>query len=279
MKKILCLILAGVMVLTVFSCGKTEEETETESQTETEEKEMTELEKLQAEYDKIDARLQLNKYEAQIEKIEARTDEPREGGIVFFGASWFTRWQTETYGMIPLSEAIPASDGSVICLNHGFGGSCGHEQCYYFDRMVTAYKPKAVVLGNFTSNNGTPQYPDDEMFTMLEYCCEKARTSVPGIHIYLGSSSVNPSTAENELGILKKLQYDERVKKYCEEHEDCTYYSYCDEPGFYVSPEWAGTYKNPNPALYVEDNVHLNQDGYHVMTKLFTELLHDELQK
>ena len=72
-------------------------------------------------------------------------------------------------------------------------------------------------------------------------------------------------------------QYNKLLKDYCDANEDCTYVSQVSWQGFYTDPADAGDYKKIRQDIWVEDEVHLTQEGYDIYRDLFLNALDDIL--
>ena len=68
----------------------------------------------------FEPRVPLNRLEKEVIAYEQQPVET--GKILFYGSSGFTRWKPK-YGMRPLEDEILGKDGTLACINHGFGSS------------------------------------------------------------------------------------------------------------------------------------------------------------
>jgi len=91
--------------------------------------------------------------EKPVEELEAKPVE--KGKILFYGHSLFTRW-SNAYGNRELSEDLRLKDGSLGCVNHGFGGSTSEDLLYYYDRLVRPYAPGRWCLPPWQMTPSTP---------------------------------------------------------------------------------------------------------------------------
>lgn len=276
MKKILSLLMVFLMAFSLFACGgeTTQESKENESETE-ETKELTPLEQAKLEYDTVPNRVQLNNYDDKIAEYEAKGIE--KGKIIFYGSSGFTRWSSQ-YGVTPVEQQILAKDGSQICINHGFGGSTAHELVHYYDRMVKAYEPKALVVSTCINDWGK-HYTGTEQLACIKYLCEQAISDFPDIHIYVTDvrPMAKPISATSK---MEKQQLNVAIKKYCETRPDQLYFvALSQETFYYNNPESAttNTYEDINVSLYVEDQVHYTQEGYNLFAEVWKRHLDREL--
>ncbi len=294
MKKALSLLLALILVLSLTACAgntnsttapettapaedttaaeSTEAPTEAPTETLPETEAISELERITAEYEKVRWKYVKDKYEDQVVAYEAQGIS--KGGIVFFGSSGFTRWSTK-YGNTPLEDALPAADGTKICINHGLGGSTVHQLCYYYERMVLAYQPKALVISSYLNDFGKG-YTQRNIMTCLEYLCERARTDMPGIRFYI--TDFRPTAKDKTEGAIQSyLVLNKLISEYCAAHDDCIFVELSKEPFYYNDPKDCGTYKNINTSKYIDDLVHYTPEGYREFAEIWKRVLADEL--
>jgi len=210
--------------------------------------------------------------------VEYENAEIETGKILFYGDSWFTRWK-EKYGMRPMEDDIRMKDGSKAVVNHGFGSSTAEEQLFYYHRMVKPWAPRALVLRS-SGNDRYFNYSVSEVMYLHARLIEYARQDFPGIRFFLcgaAPSMRNFGTVSWTVWQNYALDYNKVLKAYCAEHDDCTYVSLVDNPLFFENPEDAGDYKKVRQDIYIEDNVHLNQEGYNLFGELFRDVLKELL--
>ena len=203
--------------------------------------------------------------DAQIDK--------EQGLIIFYGDSGFTRWNPYR-GHRPLSEDIRRKDGSLACLNHGFGTSTAEEQLYYYDRLVKPWNPRALVLLAYGNDVGAG-YSAGEVMFLQSRLLDWARHDFPGIRLYLCDK--RPTATERTAARRSTdAEYNELVRAYCARHDDTTLVCHAEcaalfEPGF------QGDYDHPRRDIFVEDQVHYNQAGYDIYRDFFRKVLDDIL--
>ncbi len=228
----------------------------------------------------------LNYYEEQVKKME---QEPiREGGILFYGSSGFTRWSRryctseETIGTIPVEEAIRARDGSEICINHAFGGSTTEELLYYYPRLVRPWKPKALIITSYANDWGFG-YGTAEIMMLLSRLLAYARTDMPGIRLYITDRRPNAKNIGKKerawdegawMNTTKEM--NDALTAYCREHDDTTLIRYNDFD-FLFDEGHTGDWTHVRPEMFVEDQVHFTKEGYEHLTEKYKEILKDEL--
>ena len=227
-----------------------------------------------------DIPFQVNWLENSILKYE---EEPIEKGkILFYGHSLFTRWGSPKYGFRRLDEDIRMKDGSLACVNHGFGTSTSEELLYYYPRMVRPWEPRALVLATY-GNDGMYGYDVEDIMRNIGKICSWARTDFPGIRIFLTESHPNPkgkgATVRDEwnTGKQRRERYHRLLKAYASLHEDTTVIELWNRPEFFETPEDVGNFQKVREDIFAEDKVHPNQAGYDILARIFREALDDLL--
>ena len=193
-------------------------------------------------------------YESAVKEIEARyKDGYPEGKIVMYGSSSFRFWETMEEDMAPLEV-----------LNHGFGGATLDDAFNYADRLVTAFKPKAVVIycgtndlggmSDGTLKNAKMAYMSS--VSLMEYINEQ----LPKTKVIYVASSPQP---------LRMHKWDEEhkcnelMKEYCDGNDYC----------YYIDTEDALLDENGNyyEEYYLDDGIHFSEEGYIVWGKKLKE--------
>lgn len=197
----------------------------------------------------------------------------KEGLILFYGDSMFTRWKPK-YDNRSLEEDIRMKDGSLACVNHGFGGSTAEELLYYYPLLVRPWKPRALVLKAY-GNDMMYGYSPEEVLSIHARTLEYARHDMPGIKLYLCNIAPN-AKPHSPAGDNHRDEYNRLVKAYCEAHPDTTLvdHSSCED---LFQPGHVGDYNFPREELYIDDHVHFNQAGYDIYKKFFLKVLDDIL--
>lgn len=178
----------------------------------------------------------VTRFESDIVRLETFPWVPE--GVVFAGNSNFTLWGTMAKDLAP----IPV-------IRRGFGGSTTIELRYYADRIVTNYRPKAVVICEGENDLGrgyTPQNITDLHRNLITHIRRKrADTDIVIL-------ALKPSPMRWE----KWPQFQQTntlLKSLCTNFSRCLYID--------ASPPLM---KNgvPDPLLFRDDRLHMNLDGY-----------------
>ena len=195
-------------------------------------------------------------------EVSAREQEEYpKGQIVFYGPSNFTRWSAR-WGMVPMRDVLLGKSGAPCAINRGFGSSNAELQLYYYPRMVRPLEPKVLVYGCFGNQHG---YTDEETWEIGQRVVAYALADFPGIHVYLlGRGYAKVMTEE---GNARRHKINGWLKEFAENTPGCYYL----DPLSYTALG--------NPDLFVEDGIHMNQDGYRVYEAFFKEALKEEFDR
>ena len=222
----------------------------------------------------FEPRVSLTRLESSIVEFEQETI--HTGKILFYGSSGLTRWKPK-YGHRPLEEDVTMADGSLACINHGFGSSTAEELLYYYPRAIKPWAPRALVISIVHNDRGWG-YNCNEIMTNLAKLMEYARTDFPGIRFFL--CDARPTLKFNTDAHLRF--YDEFLqmcKEYCGRHKDTTLVCHADCKELWIDPADAGIYDTEKirKDIFVADEVHFNQLGYDIYRDFFQKVLADLL--
>ena len=226
-----------------------------------------------------DIPFQVNWLENEILKYE---QEPIEKGkILFYGHSFFTRWSSPKWGYRRLDEDIRMKDGSLACVNHGFGTSTSEELLYYYHRMVRPWEPRALVIATY-GNDGMYGIDVDDIMRNVGKLCAWARADFPGIRIFLCECLPNPKGKGATIRDIwnsskqRRERYHRLLRAYADMHEDTKVVEFWNRPELFETPEDVGNFQKTRDDIFGDDKVHLNQAGYDIVANIFREAL-DEL--
>ena len=216
-------------------------------------------------------------------EIVAYEQEPIEKGkILFYGHSLFTRWGNPSWGYRRLDEDIRMKDGSLACVNHGFGTSSSEELLYYYHRMVKPWEPRALVISTY-ANDIMYGYNAEEVMVNIVKLCHWAMTDFPGIRIFLLEDHPRPSgkgfTMRDIFNHAKnrREKYHLMLRQFADTQENVSVVELWNRPEFFETPEDVGNYQKVREDIFVADKVHPNQEGYDIFRDIFLEVLDDLL--
>jgi lysophospholipase L1-like esterase len=169
---------------------------------------------------------------------------PEKGQILLAGSSTFRLWFSakEDLAGFPI-------------INRGFGGSQMSDVNFYFDRIVSKYEPKMILVYEGDNDLASGESPES-VFEDFKIFAKKVKTQLPNTKV--GFCSIRPSLARVKI-LEKQKQANQLIKNFCQENSGFYYVDIQKE--FYL--------KNGElmPDIFVSDKLHMNKKGYDIWTK------------
>ncbi|MFM7059196.1 MAG: GDSL-type esterase/lipase family protein [Planctomycetota bacterium] len=192
------------------------------------------------------------RWENEIQAIEKKLADrnPQSADVVFVGSSSIRRWD--------LAKSFP----ELNAMNHGFGGSQLADSVHFFSRVVTAARPRVVVLyagDNDLSDGKTP----DTVVRDFEAFLARVNDELPNCQklIFI---SIKPSIKRWKLRDSIR-ETNERIRKICDAHPRAVYADVWT-PSLNAAGE-------PRRELLSDDDLHLTDAGYDVWCRVLLPLL------
>ena len=177
---------------------------------------------------------------------------PPSNAILFVGSSSFTRW-TDVQNYFP---------GYTI-INRGFGGSTLVDVLRYEEDVIFKYNPKQILIycgeNDFASSDTiTPT----TVFNRFKTLFSEIRTVYPKVPIaYI---SMKPSPSRWNLRD-KFMTGNHLIEDYLKKQKNAQFIS--------VWKPMLGSDGKPKKELFVEDNLHMNAQGYAIWQKIIQPTL------
>jgi len=198
------------------------------------------------------AQSKTNPFEKEILAFEAsdKTNPPPKNAVLFIGSSSIRMWKT-------LAKDFP--DYQVI--NRGFGGSQIADSVYFFDRIVTKYEPRTIVFyagGNDINAGKSAEIVFDDYKHFVSAVHEK----LPATKVVYISIAPNPArwsqieTVREANQLIRDFSAHERGLSFIDVH-----------------PDMLGADGQPQPDIYRDDKLHMNDKGYAIWTRIVSEHL------
>ncbi|MEO0476121.1 MAG: SGNH/GDSL hydrolase family protein [Planctomycetota bacterium] len=182
------------------------------------------------------------KFENAIRKFETADVKqmPPENAVLFVGSSSIRMWHKD----------LPKDFEPVTVIGRGFGGSNTNDMLHFADRIVIAYKPRAVVIyeGDNDIAQGIKPY---EVRAVYEKLLDKIEGDLPGCRVYI--LAVKPSIKRWEMW-PKMEAVNEDLAELAEDRDNVIYID--------ISTPMLDDQGQPRADLFVKDNLHLNRKGY-----------------
>jgi len=168
----------------------------------------------------------------------------QNGGIVFTGSSSISLWKS-------LEKDFPKTP----IVNTGLGGSQTHHLLEFIDELVIQYSPSKVIIyqgDNDIYAGKSSRQIIEEHFEIIS----KVKERLPDTRFYIISAKPSPSR-----WALKGayLQLNEEMKQFCASHDQVTFID--------VWTPMLDKAGNPNPKLFIEDMLRMNNKGYNIWKK------------
>jgi lysophospholipase L1-like esterase len=189
----------------------------------------------------------------QFEQWDRKNTFPSDS-VLFVGSSSIRMW--------PTRECF---EGFAV-INRGFGGSQISEVNYFAERIVLRYEPKVIVFyagdNDIAAGKSARQVFDDyKSFTGLVQQ-KLSRTRI----IYIG---IKPSLSRWSLWPVMN-EANAMIRDFSDKNGRLFYFDS-------ATPLLDGDGK-PNPAFFLKDQLHLNDKGYEVWTKLIRPVIKQALE-
>jgi lysophospholipase L1-like esterase len=179
-------------------------------------------------------------FDAEVARLEAKNPAPLAAdGVLFVGSSSIRRWDLEA--------AFPG----LKTRNHGFGGSRTEDLNHFAPRLVLACRPARLVVyeaDNDIHEGLTPEQVAREADRFLTLVAEK----LPEAKTWW--LAIKPSPARRG-EMDRQRQANDLIRKRCAASGGKAVFVDTWTP--ILGPDG-----QPDPALFLEDNLHLNEQGY-----------------
>jgi lysophospholipase L1-like esterase len=183
--------------------------------------------------------------EIQAFKAQDSARFPPKNAILFVGSSSFRMWDN-MQGMFP---------GYTI-INRGFGGSTLAQLADYMNDIVFPYKPKQIVIYSGENDIATDSVSAFTVFERFKTVYDMIRAKFPGVSIVYVSIKPSPSRVQH----LNTVQTANRlIRSFLKNKSNArfvdVYAGMVDASGM------------PKQELFLEDDLHMNQQGYKIWQK------------
>ncbi|PHQ31821.1 SGNH/GDSL hydrolase family protein [Rhodopirellula bahusiensis] len=195
----------------------------------------------------------IQKYEA----LDAKTADPADG-ILLIGSSSIRRWDSAAEDLAPF-RVIP----------RGYGGAKYSDLAVYAERLITPHDFRAIVafVGNDISGKEADATPE-EVEQLVRHVVAVAREHRPGAPVLL--VEVTPTRSRYDAW-PKIRELNAMLREVC-----------FTEPNvhFVATAETFLTHDNePRENLFVDDQLHLNEEGYVIWGKIIRDRLIEVLRE
>ena len=193
-----------------------------------------------------------SRWEPRIKQFEEQDTKrmPPEGAVLFVGSSSIVFWSKLAEDMAPLAV-----------INRGFGGSQMHELNEFRDRIVTNYKPRAIVIYEGDNDIAVGKTPDEILATYDDFI-QHIDEKLPETDICF--IAIKPSIRREEMWPQMEI-VNSGLQERAQDREDLCYLDI-------ATPMMEGE-QFVRPELFVGDGLHLNRQGYEVWAEVIRPIL------
>ncbi len=175
---------------------------------------------------------------------------PPENATLFIGSSSIVRWET-------LKMDFP----ELKIIQRGFGGSTSPEALMYINQIVIPYKPAKIIYYE-GDNDITIGLTSEEICDNVKDFIDKVAESLPETMIYI----LSPKPSINRMHLWEKYRHaHESLRKLSYEYKNVVYVDVAT-PMFDLNGKL-------NHSLFVDDGIHMNQEGYAIWTRVLRRAL------
>lgn len=187
-------------------------------------------------------------FENEVRQISAKYDSLgwKPGSTLFTGSSTIRMWSK-------LQETYPKEN----LINTGFGGSKAADLERYLFPLVIKFEPSRVFIYE-GDNDIWAGVAVADILTSLDNIVTRIHLVNPATEIFLIGAKPSPSRWEKKGDYLI---FNQKLSEYCHSKENV---------------EFVDTWKaltqrdgSPRPKLYIQDQLHLNKDGYKLWAEIF----------
>jgi lysophospholipase L1-like esterase len=194
------------------------------------------------------------RFEKEIKTFEFRDKvfPPHLDGVVFVGSSSFTLWNHRLHDDLSPLDVI----------GRGFGGSTIIDAIYYIDRIVTPYQPRAVVVYEGDNDIGRYGLTPTQVRDGFKRFFEQLQRLKSGARLYV--VSIKPSILRQSAWSQQRAA-NRLLKEMCSTHELMTYID--------VATPMFNAEGALNKALFIDDGLHMNEQGYKIWAQVLSNIL------
>jgi lysophospholipase L1-like esterase len=178
-------------------------------------------------------------------KAQDKTHFPKDGFILFVGSSTFRKW-TDLENVFKSYQAV----------NRGFGGATLVDMIYYEKDVIFPYKPRQIIIYCGDNDIATDTVNAELVLSRFKTLFNDIRTKMPSTPI--AYVSIKPSPARFKYFPISKKS-NRLIKDFLATQENAQFID--------IFPQMLNSDGRPKPELFVEDSLHLNQNGYAIFEK------------
>ncbi|MBN2046522.1 MAG: hypothetical protein JW750_01665 [Anaerolineaceae bacterium] len=178
--------------------------------------------------------------------------------VLLFGSSFLEEWKTSSLDLAPLETVNIAIGGTRVC-----------DWVRLYQRLVVPFHPRAMVVyvGSNDINGDETSKSGDQVFEEVRAFFARLNQALPGVPVYY--LSIAPTIARWHVW-HESNRANAQIRDFCAEHSQ--QYTFIDCTGVLLTDDG-----HPLPDIFIEDQLHFNDKGYHVWNAVIRPFLHQAL--
>ena len=195
------------------------------------------------------------KWEAKISELESRRLRQGPGpadALLFFGSSSFRRWDTVSTDMAPYPT-----------INCGYGGAKFVDMVLFAERILTPHQYRALMLfaGNDVKGETADSSPE-EVASVVREIIRVSKSHLPNAPVFI----IEVTPTESRFAAWDKTR---KINAALREVALTTDNTWC----ITTAEHYLNADGTPKKAYFVDDKLHLNEQGYQKWAELIKEQL------
>lgn len=199
------------------------------------------------------------KWEKEIQSLEAKdkAEKDPENAILFVGSSSIRLWKNIVEDMKPYPV-----------IQRGYGGSNFADNLFYIERLVKPHNPKAIAL--FSANDITGS-PNDKKPEEVQAVVKELVKRIRKIHSKTPIFIIEVTPTNSRWKVWSEIkQVNSLLKNMCSDSKKL----YLIE----TASEYLNSEGKPRGELFIQDQLHQNQQGYDIWASLIKKRLGEVLK-
>jgi lysophospholipase L1-like esterase len=191
------------------------------------------------------------RFQKEIDNLVAADSSVKEDHLfIFAGSSSFRLWKDMTTDL-----------SAYNVINRGFGGSEMSDLVYYADQLILKHDPEKIFIYEGDNDLGAKR-PLDTIMRNADRLVKKIRQQLPDAKIYFLTPKPCPSRWH-----LKQsyVQFNKKLKRFAKHHKNVKMID--------VWKPLLGKNKEPRKELFIEDQLHMNRQGYAMWVEILKPYL------
>ena len=176
---------------------------------------------------------------------------PPKNGVLFVGSSSIRMWDS-------LQQAFP----KYTVINRGFGGSTLLDMKRYLSDIVFPYHPKQIIIYSGENDIAADTVQAPEVLARFKDVYQAIRKELPQVPMVFISIKPSPSRKQYSAVVQEANNF---IHAYIQQQPNIQFAD--------VYPQMLGSNNKPLPDIFLQDSLHMNNNGYRIWTKVITPYL------